>query len=75
MTSTEQHNKLLSFFKWAMEGVCSGYDLDGWDVEAKAVELGLAHYEPYAPEKHSVLEYCEPGDSFLVLDVKEQRAG
>lgn len=57
------------FVKWALqEGTWEGCDLDGYDIQKKATELGLIVRVPYDPEKHGESEYdIEPGDDWYVL--------
>ena len=47
-----------------------GNDLTGADIQEAAILRGLAHAEPYNPEKHGVNTHCEEGDGFIVLDVE-----
>lgn len=56
---------LAGFARWAIRtGPFDGCDLDGGDVQDKAVECGLLVSVPYDPEKHGELEFdAEPGES------------
>lgn len=60
---------MAEFVKWAMqEGPWDGCDLDGYDVQSKALQLGLLVRTEYDPEKHGESEYgAEPGDDWYVL--------
>lgn len=58
------------FVKWAMqEGPWDGCELDGYDVQSKALELGLVVRTEYDPEKHGEdSEYeIDAGDEWFVL--------
>lgn len=70
----DQVAALKEFFRWAMQnGPWGGNDLDGADVQERALKLGLIVREPYDPEKHgepgAAFDYCEinPGDEWFVL--------
>lgn len=62
------------FVKWALqEGAWTGSELEGGDIQDKALSLGLLKAEPYDPEKHGESEYdIEPGDDWYTLadDIK-----
>jgi hypothetical protein len=60
---------LAKFAQWALtEGAWHGHDLDGGDVQEKAVELGLVVQVPYDPEIHGESEFeIEPGDSWFLF--------
>jgi hypothetical protein len=63
---------LVEFLKWAMNyGPWIGSDLDGADVQEKALALGLIVETKYDPEIHGTTsensEYVEPGDQWFVL--------
>jgi hypothetical protein len=70
MTMQDEYASLLIFFNWAMQESFEGNDLCGGDIQAKAVSLGLASYEPYDPRKHGVNTYCEEGDKWVRLNVE-----
>lgn len=58
-----------AFFEWAMETAWANCDADGGSIQEKAVELGLARWEPYDHEKHgdATLGYApDDGESWLV---------
>jgi hypothetical protein len=60
---------LAEFAKWVIENsVFEGIDLTGWEIEDKAVELGLLIEEKYDPELHGP-NNCdsEPGYPWLVF--------
>jgi hypothetical protein len=67
MTVTE---KLAEFVRWAVEDNCwHGYDLEGGDVEKKALALGLIKEVEYDPNIHGEAEIeVEPGDPWFVLN-------
>lgn len=63
---------LKAFFRWAMQATWRGEDIDGGDMQAKAVELKLAHMEPYDAEQHGIwegAECTEAGEPWCVLDI------
>lgn len=60
--------QLVQFARWVItSSTFSGLYLDGGDVQAKALELGLLHQEAFDPDKHEVFEEYEgePGDPIL----------
>ena len=60
---------MAQFVRWAMrEGPWDGGDLDGGAVQDMGAKLGLLQETIYDPEKHGEDEWCEPGDSYYVLD-------
>lgn len=62
--------RLRKFFTWAMTtGPFDGCDLDGSDIQDKAVELGLARTEPYDPAKHGEkhLDMMKPGELICLI--------
>jgi hypothetical protein len=67
MTTTLE--KLAEFARWALEdGSWVGHDLDGSDVERKALALGLIKEVKYDPGIHGESEIdIEPGDPWFVL--------
>jgi hypothetical protein len=62
---------LVEFLEWAMNnGPWSGDDLDGADVQNKAIELGLiveTKYDPQIHGRNGKSEYAEPGDQWFVF--------
>ena len=60
--------KLAAFAQWALhDGVWVGFDLDGSDIQDKAVELGLLVAVPYNPEVHGPNDFdAESGDDWLI---------
>lgn len=60
---------LAKFAKWAIESSAwSGNDLDGGDVQNKAVECGILTETQYDPAIHGESEFeVEPGDGWYVL--------
>jgi hypothetical protein len=62
--------KLAEFARWALEdGSWQGRDLEGSDVQRKALALGIIKEVKYDPEVHGVSEFDEvkPGDPWFVL--------
>jgi hypothetical protein len=65
---------LKEFAIWVIENSAFiGCDLDGCDVQEKAVELGLLVETQYHPIKHGSHAICEPGDTWF--DFSELLAG
>lgn len=61
---------LNKFFRWVMEANFKGEDIDGSELQGKALELGLAHLEPYDPERHGEKSLrIEAGEPWCVLDI------
>jgi hypothetical protein len=60
---------LAEFAKWAIRsGPWDGSDLDGGDIQDKAVECGILVETKYDPEKHGPSETDqEPGDPWYVF--------
>ena len=65
------NDPVKEFARWVIrEGCFEGYDLDGGQLQDKAVELGLLREETYDPEKHpNVSENfdAEEGDRIFVF--------
>lgn len=54
------------FARWVIRHSCfDGCDLDGMDVQEKALELGLLIETNYDPAIHPENEEREPGDTYL----------
>lgn len=67
-----QADALREFFRWAVrEATWDGVDLNGCDIQDKAVELGLLVEEIYDPAKHGDEPYqmwdIEPGQDLFVF--------
>lgn len=61
----------LAFARWVIrECVFDGRDLDGGDVQDKAVELGLLIEAKYDPAVHGEIEDADPGDPIFVFSDK-----
>lgn len=60
---------LSEFTKWAIENSAfEGCDLNGADVQDKAVACGILEKTKYDPKKHgSSIDCCEPGDDWYVF--------
>jgi hypothetical protein len=61
---------LAEFARWAVEnGTWSGCDLDGADIQDKALECGVIVQVPYDPEKHGTQYHGEldPGEPWYVF--------
>jgi hypothetical protein len=59
-----------AFAVWCLtQGPWSGCDLDGGDVQAKALELGIIKQVPFDPKIHDEEAMCdvEPGDPWFSL--------
>lgn len=69
MTFNEEYSSLLLFFRWALKHSFDGCDIDGGDAMDKAVQLGLAKYEPYNPAKHGLSTHCVEGDQWCQLNM------
>jgi hypothetical protein len=58
---------LAEFARWAVENGCwGGCDLDGADVQDKAIECGVIVQVPYDPKKHGRSE-LDPGEPWYVF--------
>lgn len=56
---------LAEFARWAVEnGPFEGCDLDGGDVQEKAVACGIIVQTTYNPAKHGPCHECDPGDPY-----------
>lgn len=77
MNQTELVTKLSVLCHWALEQTFEGEDIDGGDFQSKAVELGLAHFEPFDPEVHTSHEGdgIEEGMPWLVVDAWAEKSG
>lgn len=78
MTTEE---RLKEFFRWAMNYAWGG-DIDGADVQDRALKLGLIERTEYDPAKHGPLPeefegLVDPGDEWFVLspDVQLKEGG
>ena len=65
----ENSEPLKEFARWILESAFAGEDLDGSDVQEKAVELGLLREEPYSKEKHPDMDEfnADEGDPVLIM--------
>lgn len=61
--------RLAEFARWALEnGSWRGHDLEGYDVERKALALGLIRETRYDPGVHGEAEIdANAGDPWFVL--------
>ena len=61
-------NELKKFALWALGEVLRGHDLDCWEVEDNALELGLLKEVKYDPAIHGPSDYdVQPGEPWYVL--------
>jgi hypothetical protein len=64
--------QLRQFFVYCIESAFDGCNLDGGDIQDKALELGLVREEAYQSEKHGSLVsdsgYFEDGDSIYIVN-------
>ena len=64
--------QLRQFFAYCIESAFEGCNLDGGDIQEKALELGLVREESYQSEKHGSLVsdsgYFEDGDSIYIVN-------
>lgn len=52
-----------AFAHWCIKKFAWSCDVDGGDIQDKAVEYGILKEVPYDPERHGESEYdAEPGD-------------
>jgi hypothetical protein len=59
---------LAEFARWAIESSAfAGCDLDGGDVQDKAVACGILIETKYDPMKHGGSSRLEPGGSYFVF--------
>ena len=58
---------LAAFAAWALDECSNGYDVDGADLQKKAVELNIATIVPYDAEVHGTDIDADPGDDIYVL--------
>lgn len=61
---------LAEFARWAVtNGTWEGCDLDGGDIQDKALECGIIVETKYDPEKHGEHPYAAPelGDTWYVF--------
>jgi hypothetical protein len=67
---------LAEFAKWAIRsGQWDGSDLDGGDIQDKAIECRILVETQYDPEKHGPSETGqEPGDPWYVFSDEFKRA-
>lgn len=62
--------QLVEFARWVIrESAFAGCDLQGDEVQEKAVALGLLREEAYEPEKHQATTCFEgdPGDPIMLF--------
>lgn len=61
--------QLANFVKWVIHDGCfDGCDLDGGDIQDRAIKAGILVEEKYDPNKHGPNEYdIAPGEEFYVL--------
>ena len=66
--SDDLTKKLAEFAAWAvLEGAWTGSDLEGGEIQDKAVKLGLIVKVSYDPEVHGESEFdFMPGDDWYV---------
>lgn len=69
-TSQERERKLREFFLAGMEAAFYCSDWCPTDIQEKAVELGLARWEKYDPEKHESVGFFDgdSGDSICIIN-------
>jgi hypothetical protein len=61
-------HKLAQFVQWAI-GESAEYDLEGSDVQEKAMALGILNEVPYDPELHGPSEFeVNPGEPWFVIN-------
>lgn len=59
--------KLAQFAKWAVTTAFEGGDVSGFDIQDKAVELGILNRTQYDPDKHGENDVdADPGDERFV---------
>lgn len=56
-----------SFAVWCVQTAFEACDLDGVDIQDKAVEFGIIKKVPYDPEIHGDSDYVEIGDEWFVF--------
>lgn len=57
---------LEALWSWLKEQTHGACDIDGGDLQEKAIELGLWVIEPYDPAVHGDDDYAEEGDPICV---------
>lgn len=65
---TDMTRAMAQFVKWALsEGPWNGGDLEGYEIQTKAAELGLLVRTAYDPEVHGEDDCAEPGEDWFVM--------
>jgi tRNA splicing ligase len=68
LEAADEIERLRAFVRWALqEGSWSGAELNGGDIQDKAVELNLVVKTKYDPAVHGEDDCAEPGDDWYVL--------
>src|ERR1700733_9945292 len=69
-TLADEITQLRLFLRRTLDHTFAGEDVDGGDLQELAVELGLAHFEPFDPSIHKPDEGdgIEEGQPWLVID-------